>query len=225
MQSLEEIVGIGIIIILMVYVICVGAKNNGKEGLVSNGENKNFKQPTLQESRAYCPYKPVYTQQIPWLRNVDNRWYCFENQDGTGASCNYSGSMPAPSDLWGYNKHLESCQKPPGVVDGKTIAYSCATFQCPPGHPQFPDYLSLGCPEKGCDIASCCQPNPKCSTYTCPENFYISSVLKPNADDITCAGSRCTEYECCDTEATDALPATQIWPMTKGLPSATPLTL
>ena len=42
MQTLEEIVGISIIIILMIYVICVGATNTAKEGLVPNGGNKNF---------------------------------------------------------------------------------------------------------------------------------------------------------------------------------------
>lgn len=210
----EGIVGISIIILLIAYVSCVGAKEAKKEGM-SAAEAAQLKLPTLHQSSAYCPYKPLYNQQLPWLVKVGKEWFCYENQDGTGAACNYSGTLPPPDDLWGFSEHIATCQKPPGVVDGQKIAHSCATFDCPPGHPKFPDYLDLACKEKGCDVASCCQPNPKCSTYKCPSNFYTRSVLKDYADQIECAGSRCTEYECCNSSATNNLPSTQIWPMTK----------
>ena len=216
-MKIEGIVGVSIIILLIAYVSCVGAKNtkkNKKEGM-SAAEAKQLKLPTLHESRAYCPYKPLYGQELPWLVKVGKEWFCYENQDATGNACNYSGTLPPPDDLWGFSEHLQTCERPPGVVSGRKIAHSCSTFDCPPGHPKFPDYLDLACKEKGCDVASCCQPNPKCSTYKCPSNFYTRSVLKDYADQIECAGSRCTEYECCNSSATDKLPATQIWPMTK----------
>ena len=213
-MKIEGIVGVSIIILLVAYVSCVGAKNVKKEGM-SSVEAKDLRLPTLQESRAYCPYTPMYGQNIPWLVRVGKQWFCYENQDGTGEACNYSGTLPPPDNMWGFSEHIKTCEKPPGVVSGKKIANSCATFDCPPGHPRFPDYLNLACKEKGCDVASCCQPNPTCATYTCPGNFYTNSVLKQDADQIMCAGSRCTEYECCNTSPTDNLPSTQIWPMTK----------
>ena len=81
----EGIVGISIIILLIAYVSCVGAKEAKKEGM-SAAEAAQLKLPTLHQSSAYCPYKPLYNQQLPWLVKVGKEWFCYENQDGTGAT-------------------------------------------------------------------------------------------------------------------------------------------
>ena len=77
----EGIVGISIIILLIAYVSCVGAKEAKKEGM-SAAEAAQLKLPTLHQSSAYCPYKPLYNQQLPWLVKVGKEWFCYENQDG-----------------------------------------------------------------------------------------------------------------------------------------------
>ena len=119
----EGIVGISIIILLIAYVSCVGAKNAKKEGMsavcdrtaVEAAKAKQLNLPSLHQSSAYCPYKPLYNQELPWLVKVGKEWFCYENQDGTGEACNYSGTLPAPDDLWGFSENLKTCQKPPGV--------------------------------------------------------------------------------------------------------------
>ena len=46
--------------------------------------------------------------------------------------------------------------------------------------------------------------------------LFIIFPLKSNAAEITCGGSRCTAYECCDSSNTGNLPEINIWPIYKG---------
>ena len=176
-----------------------------------------------ETSTKYCPAFAGF----PYLlKNCqEGAWYCYAEPDGNrvegGAAqaCNYNGSLPAPDTHWGFNENIKNCPTDDGgCCDNPPhqIKNSCATFQCPPGKPLKSDYLDLSCPKGGCSIESCCGPNPQCDTFKCPSNFYVERTLKSNAKDITCGGSRCTAYECCDGENTGRLPEINIWPIYKG---------
>ena len=176
-----------------------------------------------ETSTKYCPKFAGF----PYLlKNCqEEAWYCYAESDGNrvegraAEACNYNGSLPAPDTHWGFNENIKNCPTDDGgCCDNppRQIKNSCATFQCPPGKPAKSDYLNLSCPKQGCSIESCCGPNPKCDTFKCPSDYYVKRTLKSNAADVTCGGSRCTAYECCDSSNTGNLPEINVWPIYKG---------
>ena len=176
-----------------------------------------------ETSTKYCPAFAGFPYLLKYCQ--EGAWYCYAEPDGNrvegeaAQACNYNGSLPAPDAHWGFNENIKNCPTDDGgCCDNPPhqIKNSCATFQCPPRKPLKSDYLNLSCPKEGCSIESCCGPNPKCDTFKCPSNFYTERNLKPNAKDITCGGSRCTAYECCDGKSTGRLPEINIWPIYKG---------